>query len=62
MSAYRKDFDKTKYMSSLYVFIINLISKNETINLKQNADLTGKKWSIIRKVENCKLKTTYKSF
>ena len=27
--------------------IISLISKNEAINLKQNADLTKKKWNII---------------
>ena len=36
--------------------IISLISKNETINLMQNADLTKKKWNIIKKVENYKLK------
>ena len=30
-----------------YCCIISLISKNEAINLLQNADLTEKKWNII---------------
>ena len=31
-----------------YCCIISLISKNEVINLMQNADLTEKKWNLIK--------------
>ena len=32
-----------------YCCIISLISKNQVINLMQNADLTEKNWNIIKK-------------
>ena len=37
-----------KIKGSNYHCIISLIGKNEAINLMQNADLTGKKWNIIK--------------
>ena len=53
-----------------YLFIISLISKNETISLMQNADLTENSGTLLKlsgnlkKVENYKLqiKKIYKMF
>ena len=41
-----------------YCCIISLISKNEAMNLMQNADLTKKKWNIIK---HKKVITIYKN-
>ena len=44
----RSDIAFLNIKSSDYCCIISLISKNEAINLMQNADLTEKKWNIIK--------------
>ena len=44
------------FKGSDYCCIISLISKNETINLMQNAHLIKKKWNIIKSVKHYKLK------
>ena len=62
MSIYLSTIAILNIKSSDYCCIISLISKNEAINLMQNADLTKKKGNIIKKVENYKLKKYIKFF
>ena len=51
-----------KNKGSDYRCIISLISKNEAINLMQNADLTEEIGTTQKKVENYKLQKIYKNF
>ena len=48
MSVNLSDIAIWNIKGSDYRCIISFISKNEAINLMQNADLTEKKWSIIK--------------
>ena len=48
MSVNLSDIASLDIKGSDYHFIISLISKNEAINMMQNADLTEKKQNIIK--------------
>ena len=48
MSMNLSDIAILKIRGSDYACVVSLISKNETINLMQNADLNKKKWNIIK--------------
>ena len=48
MSMNLSDIAILKIRGSDYPCIVSLISKNETINSMQNADLNEKKWNIIK--------------
>ena len=53
MSVNLSDIDILNIKGSDYCCIISLVSKNEAVNLLQNANLTGKSGTL-QKIENCK--------